>query len=425
MATVNQVSTGSGGTWSTSIVGLDTDSTTSSRPTTSSTSTMTSNAYLSFNCSSVVPAGATITAISASIKIRAYGSTRAAYYQLYNGTTSISSQGSTTSTSTSNIVTINATSIPSSVSNLRIYFRTTSTSTTYRPYVYGAHITITYQLANVNVTYTKSGDGTVTQTPSGTSLPSGTTIEWLLEPDGGQAGLLSLTDNRVNVKSQCTHPQIIIDPGRAVQGSDFTLTNRSSSYTWTQSSLTFTSALTGNSVRNATSRLTTNFTKSVTLTLTIKWNTANTGDYLYVGNMDTALSTSTTQPSSGTYQYRTAGSTSSVTYNLTVPAGSHYFELYHYHAKSNSNRTCTVVISGNIPPTIEEDVDRYIYTISATSDHALVVTFASTSQDAFFFKQNGSWIKAVKVYKKINNVWVEQSDLSQVFDPSVHYQKGN
>lgn len=389
MATQNYLSTSSGGTWSTSIVGKDTDSTTQSRPTILSTSTMTNNPYLVFNCS--VPSGATVTAISAQIKMYAYSSSRTASVQLYNGTTSISTKLTVSSTSSSNISTINATSIPTSFTNLRLYFGASSTSSSYRPYVYGAHITITYTVPTKTVTYTVSGSGTVVQTPSGTSIAVGEDVNFLITPFSGSV-LSSVLDNNVNVTSRVTpHTRMVVD--RSIADSDFTITQRgTASYGFTKQSaaLTYASTMSGNTVRNGTTRFTTNFAYDTEITLTMRWNTSNSSDYVYVGNFDTSLSTSTTQPSSGTYQYSHAGSTTQFTYTMTVPAGSHYFDMYNYHARSNSSRTCTVVFSGNV---MKEEVVEGVYDYDITNiqdNHTLVFTFGGQAYVLCTINYNGA-----------------------------------
>ena len=38
------------------------------------------------------------------------------------------------------------------------------------------------------------------------------------------------------------------------------------------------------------------------------------------------------------------------------------------------------------------------------------------------FKENGVWVEASKAYKMINGVWVEQTDLANLFDPTVKYK---
>ena len=423
MATQTYVSTSSGGTWSANIVGLDTGSTTQSRPTISSTSTMTSNPYLVFNCA--VPSGATVSAISARIKMRAYSSSRTASVQLYNGTTSISTKATVSSTSTSNITTVNATSIPSSFTNLRLYFGASSTTSTYRPYIYGAEITITYTVPQKTVTYTKTGNGTIVQTPSETSITVGEDVNFLITPSSGSV-LSSVLDNNVNVTSRVTpHTRIVVD--RSIADSDFTITQRgTASYGFTKQSaaLTYASNMSGNSIRNGTTRFTTNFAYDTEITLTMKWNTAYSSDYVYVGNFDTSLSTSTTQPSSGTYQYSHAGSTTTFTYTMTVPAGSHYFDMYNYHARSNSSRTCTVVFSGNV---MKEEVVEGVYDYDITNiqdNHTLVFTFGGQAYVLCTINYNGNVICAAQETDAINVVYKGATIASNISGTKTIYCNG-
>ena len=46
------------------------------------------------------------------------------------------------------------------------------------------------------------------------------------------------------------------------------------------------------------------------------------------------------------------------------------------------------------------------------------------STDALWFEDNGTWYVATKAYTKISGSWVEQSDLTNVFDPTKNYKKG-
>ena len=43
---------------------------------------------------------------------------------------------------------------------------------------------------------------------------------------------------------------------------------------------------------------------------------------------------------------------------------------------------------------------------------------------ALYFKDGAGWTAAQKAYKKVGGLWVEQSDLTQVFDPGANYVKG-
>lgn len=66
----------------------------------------------------------------------------------------------------------------------------------------------------------------------------------------------------------------------------------------------------------------------------------------------------------------------------------------------------------------------YKYEIeNISADHTIVVSAVSGSAQ-LYFKSNNVWTAATRVYKKINGAWVEQSDLSAVFDSNTNYLKG-
>lgn len=50
------------------------------------------------------------------------------------------------------------------------------------------------------------------------------------------------------------------------------------------------------------------------------------------------------------------------------------------------------------------------------------VVIGAVAQDKGYIKLNGSWIKAAAVYKKVNGFWVEQDDLTNVFESGVSYK---
>lgn len=41
--------------------------------------------------------------------------------------------------------------------------------------------------------------------------------------------------------------------------------------------------------------------------------------------------------------------------------------------------------------------------------------------NTMWFRKNGAYTAGTKTYKKVNGLWVEQADLTQVFDPNVNY----
>ena len=53
----------------------------------------------------------------------------------------------------------------------------------------------------------------------------------------------------------------------------------------------------------------------------------------------------------------------------------------------------------------------------------LTVTYTYQSEK-FMIKSSGAWNEVAKTYKKINGVWVEQTELSSVIDANTKYRKG-
>lgn len=47
---------------------------------------------------------------------------------------------------------------------------------------------------------------------------------------------------------------------------------------------------------------------------------------------------------------------------------------------------------------------------------------APSGQDTMFIKLGGAWIQASAVYKKVNGSWVNQSDLTTVFEDGINYK---
>lgn len=68
-----------------------------------------------------------------------------------------------------------------------------------------------------------------------------------------------------------------------------------------------------------------------------------------------------------------------------------------------------------------KNTQSYYYIYGAEIDVTYEVPVVS---DKVWFKQGGSWIEASKAYKKVNGVWVEQTDVQSIFDQSTHYKIG-
>lgn len=66
---------------------------------------------------------------------------------------------------------------------------------------------------------------------------------------------------------------------------------------------------------------------------------------------------------------------------------------------------------------------NYVYRLSNISaTHNLIINCVSGA--TVYMKVNGNWITISKVYKKIDDRWQEQSDLSNLFDLTKIYING-
>lgn len=54
----------------------------------------------------------------------------------------------------------------------------------------------------------------------------------------------------------------------------------------------------------------------------------------------------------------------------------------------------------------------------------VTVTYTYKSGEKFLLKLDGSWAGASTTYKKVNGIWVEQTDLANVIEDGVRYQNG-
>lgn len=68
---------------------------------------------------------------------------------------------------------------------------------------------------------------------------------------------------------------------------------------------------------------------------------------------------------------------------------------------------------------------------NTTSDQRIIfygadvtVTYTYTSGEKFLLKLGGSWAGASTTYKKVNGIWVEQTELANVIEDGVRYQNG-
>ena len=66
----------------------------------------------------------------------------------------------------------------------------------------------------------------------------------------------------------------------------------------------------------------------------------------------------------------------------------------------------------------------YTYSYTVDGDAIISVAIISGSTETIYYKDNGTWSAASSVYKKINGLWVLQTNLTNVFSSNTNYVKG-
>ena len=152
-----------------------------------------------------------------------------------------------------------------------------------------------------------------------------------------------------------------------------------------------------------------------------------TYDYGLLSDLDTTLNTNSSADTSNVYwngKNNNSASVQTVTYS-NVSAGNHFIYVKYfkdqYTDENNDSLQFKVTITLNEPFTPRT---YWGYTLTnITADHTIVVTTASSA--TIYVKINGSWTPFTKAYKKVSGVWVEQADLSNVFDSGTNYHLQN
>ena len=124
----------------------------------------------------------------------------------------------------------------------------------------------------------------------------------------------------------------------------------------------------------------------------LRWNTPTTLDRFWHWNASDAKF----------WQFK---STTTNGYTDTSSEYKYYLEL-----NSSNNFTDNHVTS----PSIQDSTIPAIY----------LFTPYTPSSATLSFKSNGAWVTVTKAYKKVSGSWVEQSDLTTVFDSNTNYLKG-
>ena len=353
---------------------------------------------------------------------------------LYNGTTSISNTTVTSSLSTS--ATTYTFPIPSTLTwdtmkgygenfGIRIPLRRSSTSSSSYVYVYGAEIEVTYTIpVHYDVTINNSTAATVTASDS--HPLEHTDVEIRSDTISG----ITVTDNGADVTSQFTE--------RQDSGSSYDVVNVGT-YGFDLNSGTgyYTSNNKGVDKTAAVARVDFYVPVAATITFTYINYAEESYDFGVFGNIDVSLSNNYYAAGSGgatitDSSYKLACNSS--TYNkstaqtLTYSMSSGNHSIWVKYSKDDASAANNDTLQFKVAITLNEPFTPgtyYGYDITnIQADHVIVVS-SSGSQPTIYYKNNGAWVAATAVYKKVSGSWVLQSNLANVFDSQTNYVKGN
>ena len=411
------------------------------------TQSRTGSVYLLFDTSSI-PAGATITSVTARGKARVSSTTRITntQMQLYSGTTA---KGSNTAFASTTATTRNLTAgswTRSELNDLRLFIGGTASSSTSSRRIdfYGADVTVTYTEANVpvtGVTLDKSTDTVEvgsTTTLTETVAPSNATnktVTWSTSnsavatvSNGVVTGVstgtatITVTTQDGNYTDSCvvtvtpavTYDYVLattMEPGKQYliadgnSGNVHLLTNEAggarkllgAAATVSNGHIQITGA-----VKAKAEFTCVRYTAGNDNTITVSSN----NQYLYCDNAS-GLRMNAPATLDRFWHYR-----DNKFWQFKSTADDGYSdastEYKYYLQQQNGNFT-----DNHVDQTSIEDSSIplvYIFTPYVPSTHKM------------FLKVNGSWVEASKVYKKVNGSWVEQTDVTQVFDSGTNYK---
>ncbi len=418
----------------------NTDSTNYAIVTNSRTSTSSYYIYLrGFNFDDV-PSNAVVSDIT--IKLKAYhsrGNTSTIY--CYDGTTQVSSAGSTTALTTSATTkTFTNTTIEwdtlkgyGSDFGIRINCRRSSRNTTSYIYIYGAEIEVTYTIPNPRtITTSLIGNGTID--PSGTqTMYDGDEYNLVVEPTNPNDTVIATKDGATitltqHIGGETTEQNVLGEytlvsgsfhsgeswfEGRVGHGYDTDDTTTSNYY----SSSSSTQAVFQYDVSFHDIPDSATITNLCMMVNGHAESTSNNNEYMCVQLMsgDIELSEQLNFKSIGT-------SNSTQTINATTTPTIAQLE--------NLVIECTLGYYGGAingaTVFLEYEVSGVYYTYSTTINGDMTIIVTIGSQTKIYIKENGVWVEYSRVYKKVNGVWVEQSSdtWSTLFNTMTNYLHG-
>ena len=413
------------------------------------TASRTAEIYFTFDVSSI-PSGATITSVTANGKARVSSTTRITntVMQFYSGSTAKGSNTEFASTTATKRTLSPGSWTRSELNNLRLKVGGTasSSSSSKRIDFYGADVTVTYEAGNVpvtGVTLNKSSTSIEqgsTETLTATVSPSNATdqtVSWstnnssVATVSGGVVtavstgtAIITVTTNDGGFTDTCTVTVTaavmydFVPASSMVVGKEYLITiGNSGSVPMLTDESGGSRTLVGVSATVSGGKISINgATKARTLFTCVRYTSGNdntitvekNSKYLYCDNSN-GLRMNAPATLDRFWHYRNNKfwqfkSTTADGYSDTSS------EYKYYLQASGNNFTDNHVTS----PSIEDSTLPLIY-IWKEDDGG---------SDALYFKDNGSWVEATAVYKKVSGSWVLQSDLTNVFSSGVNYIKG-
>lgn len=400
--------------------------------------------FYKFDCSAI-PTDATINSVSCSAKgyISQTNSNRinTRQMQLYYGTSTAKGSAYTLSTSTSatNLTAGTWTRAELNDIRIRLYAKrgSSNTTTTYYLRFYGATLTInyTYQYESYTITTSVSGG---TATPTSVNVdPDISNYDFILRGSTSREPLTSLTYNGANVLSGAVRVPPLDKPDPTTLYS-VTLTAPSASYGFVKSGDYYESNNKGQGgsvfSQGSYARCVVNFNLPYDCeVLFYVINYAQQGsDYGLLSNIDQSFANSTSADSSYYWKGNTADKNipdeQLIVYDMT--SGSHHIDVKFIKNYGTNQYNDSIKFRIDIAPKLEplKSDFYYIYTVSNPDDDgSLVAAFGSPLVEPKYLykKENGRWYRYTRAFKKVNGSWVEQTDLSKVFDSNTNYVKGN
>lgn len=416
----------------------DTDSDTYATVTNSQTGTTSYYLYIRGFDFDAIPSAAVINSWKVLLKAGESGISTNSYYapKLCHGTSQITSTMSAISTTAT---TREFTGVDADWEDIvgygdnfgiRINCRRESRNTTGYMYVYGAEIEVDYTVPNpATVTSTLTGNGTIS--PSGAYSTYDDAEYTLTITPTDKSETVTATKNGVDITSQ------LVAHGA---GSTVTVTPESATTSSIQSGSSYAQYAVGHSAESPYSSTSNMYASSgstgyaeysfdfsdIPSTATIEsievrchgHRESSTISSTYVSqcalyNGDTAVSEEVDFPST-TASIITLEPNVTVTRSMLDNLTVRHFVGYYGGLVTG--------ISFEVVYSTGTGIDHYTYTYTVSGNATIAVVIGTTAK--ILFKNNGTWSEASRAYKKVNGTWVEQLDLTTVFDSGTNYVRG-